>query len=146
MRFFDSLWPYTWLWPRAVAKEEADPLIVANRLFKSSKGAPVLLIVLLTSALDNRPTFGGLMIGVRVEESVDFRDLDVAVVTIESLDKRGAYSEAILRVLRKTVCGTTPSFWSSISPMTLRFFPVSGSELKRDEKLYEFNTKGLTTM
>lgn len=70
-----------------------------------------------------------------MEECVDLRDPDVAVVTIESLDERGTYSEAVLRVLRKTVCGTTPSFWSSISPMTLRFFPVSGSELRRDEKL-----------
>lgn len=37
--------------------------------------------------------------------------------------------------LRKWVIGTTPNFCSSMSPMTLRLLPVSGSELRREEKL-----------
>lgn len=70
-------------------------MIFANRLFRSSKGAPVLLIVLLA--------FGGLRIGVRPEEYVDLREPEVAVVTTDSLDERGTNSEMVLRALRKTV-------------------------------------------
>jgi hypothetical protein len=106
--------------------------MVANLLFKSSNGAPALLVVLPTSVLRSRPTFGGLINKVRLD---DLREPEVAVVTIDSLEGRGMNSEMLLRALRKTVCGTTPSFCNSISPITLRFFPVSGSELSREEKL-----------
>jgi hypothetical protein len=81
--------------------------MVANLLFKSSNGAPVLLAILLTSVLDNRFTFGGLIKEVRFD---DLREPEVAVVTIDSLEGRAMYSEMVLRALRKTVCGTTPNF------------------------------------
>lgn len=65
-----------------------DPPIVANRLFKSSKGAPVLVVGLAVSMLDNREGFGGRSTGVRVEDCTDLRDPDVAVVVIDNFDER----------------------------------------------------------
>jgi len=48
-------------------------------------------------------------------------------------DERGVKSDT--RVFRNIVCGTTPSLGSSTSPIFLRFFSVSVSELTRDAKL-----------
>jgi hypothetical protein len=110
-------------------------LIVASRLFKSSKGVPVLPVGLAVSILDSREGFGRPSTGVRVEDWADLRDPDVAKVVIDNFDERGANSDMELRARRKTVCGTTPNFWSSTSPVTLRVFPVSGSEISREEKL-----------
>lgn len=48
-------------------------------------------------------------------------------------DELGVRSDT--RDLRNTVCGTTPSFCSSISLVVLRLFSASGSRLVRDGKL-----------
>jgi len=95
--------------------EDAEALIVASRLRKSSKGAPA------TWSIPDSLCAGGLRIGVRNDDVVfDLRD------DIEGI-REDREPESAFLAFKKTVCGTTPSFWSSTSPMTFRLFPVSGS-------------------
>lgn len=98
----------------ATLKEEAEALIVANRLLRSSKGAPV------ATSLENRCNRLGLSNGVLDEEAV-FAFLE----EMDKRDDRGAIS--LFRAFKKTVCGTTPNFCNSMFPMTFRLLPVSGS-------------------
>ena len=92
--------------------EDAEALMVASRLRKSSKGAPA------TWSIPDTLCAGGLRIGVRNDD--DLRDDTEGI-------REDREPESAFLAFKKTVCGTTPSFWSSTSPTTFRLFPVSGS-------------------
>ena len=68
-----------------------------------------------------------------VRDAVDVFDLRNVIVGTRERVPVLALDSCL--VLRKTVCGTTESFCSSIFPMTFKLMPVSGSELRRDAKL-----------
>jgi len=75
--------------------------------------------------LDARLVLGVSRVVIREEVSLaDLRD---------ARDALGMRSET--RDFKNTVCGTTPNFGSSMSPIVLMFFSVSGSRLNRDAKL-----------
>ncbi len=104
--------------------EDPEALIVAKRRRRSSNGAPV------PSPLAPLMTREGLRMGVRdAIDAFDLRD------DSDGNRERVVVPASLCRALRNTVCGTTPSFCSSMLPTTLRLIPVSGSELSRDAKL-----------
>lgn len=99
--------------------------MVASLRRRSSKGVPGVL----WSAIAGLFAHVGLWIGVRLTLSkVDLREEGIR-------EERDESSEA--RALRKTVWGTTPNFWSSMSPTIFKFVPTSGSLCNRDAKLFD---------
>lgn len=106
----------------ATLRDDAEPLMVASRRRRSSKGAPVTLPC---SALDIRLT------GLRIRP--DMSNVDLRTWYEFARDGRGAGS--VPRDFRKTVCGTTPSLGSSTSPIVFKFLSVSASRLRREAKL-----------
>lgn len=83
-------------------RDDAEAFIVAKRRRRSSKGAPVMgPVPVLPCSLDNLCILEGLRIGVRDR-----------VVLREDMDGMREYRPpaSLFLDLRKTVCGTTPSF------------------------------------
>lgn len=98
-------------------RDVAEPLIIASRRRRSSKGAP---------AADD--PWSILM--VRLERGVP--SMGVRDKSDLAVDRRKDRDElSLIDDLRNTVCGTTPSFWSSMVPVVCRLSD-SGSMLTRD--------------